>query len=196
MSDRFIELERLIQSDQAAGARILEGLVEEFYADLYHLAITILRNHAEAEDAAQESLIIASTRLHQYQPGTNLRAWLYTIVVNICRGNLRKRRTRRAIQKLLQVSSPSDVKVRPPEEAALKNEIEQQLWKAVNALSEKHRLPILLRYIYDLSIREIAQILGINEGTVRSRLHYGVRKLQAQFSGSGIPFTIRRKIIP
>lgn len=65
-----------------------------------------------------------------------------------------------------------------PEEAASGNEAERQLWNAVDRLDEKHRLPIILRYTYDLSASEIAETLGISEGTVYSRLHYAREKIQ------------------
>ena len=193
MGDLIIELEKLIEAGQTDDAQIVEGLVEGFYADLYHLAITILGDADEAEDAAQETLIIAVTKLDQYQPHTNLKAWLYTIAVNICRGYLRKRKRRLAFQKVLQTFWPSETAPPTPEEVAMQNEMGRQLWKAVNTLGEKHRLPILLRYLHTLSIHEIAQILGINEGTVRSRLHYGVQQLQGQLLRSNFRFTKNRK---
>ena len=196
MGDLIIELEQLIEAGQTDDAQIVEGLVEGFYADLYHLAITILGDADEAEDAAQETLIIAVTKLGHYQPHTNLKAWLYTIAVNICRGYLRKRKSRMAFQNMLQAFAPSETTSPTPEEIAIKNEMDMQLWQAVNTLGEKHRLPILLRYLHNLSIHEIAQILGINAGTERSRLHYGVQKFQGQLLRSNVVLSKSRKTYP
>ena len=182
MSDLYNDLDRLIQTRRATDAEVIENLVDRFYDDLYRLAVTILCDPDEAEDAVQESLITAMMRLDRYQPGTNLRAWLYTITLNTCRGYLRKRSRRFSLSTLLGRLFEQQERPPCPEKAALKNEGNAQLWDAVNDLGEKHRLPILLRYIEDLSTREIAQILGINEGTVRSRLHYGCRKLQERLS--------------
>ncbi len=64
-----------------------------------------------------------------------------------------------------------------PEDIATQKETVQQLWLAVESLNEKHRLPIILRYGQNLSIREIADILEIKEGTVHSRLHNAQKKL-------------------
>lgn len=182
MSDRITEIDRLIQSGRVSNDLIVERLVDVFYADLYHLSISILRDADEAEDATQETLIAAVTHLHKYQPGTNLKAWLYTIAVNTSRGFLRKRGSQHNLRSRLQGLFSQGERLPTPEQAALQSEQDAQLWGAVNALSEKHRLPVLLRYLHGLRNREIAQILGVNEGTVRSRLHYACRKLGEQLS--------------
>jgi len=182
MSDRNTDIDRLIQSGRATDDQIVEKLVDVFYADLYHLSISILRDSDEAEDAAQETLIAAVTHLHKYQPGTNLKAWLYTIAVNTSRGFLRKRGSQRNLLSRLQGLFSQGERLPTPEQTALQSEQDAQLWGAVNALSEKHRLPVLLRYLHGLRNREIAQTLGVNEGTVRSRLHYACRKLSEQLS--------------
>ena len=185
MSDLYNDLDRLLQDNRASDAEVIENLVDRFYDDLYHLALTILEDPDEAEDAAQEALISAMLKLGRYQPGSNLRAWLYTITVNTCRGILRKRRRRFSLRDILERLFEQEEKPPGPEKIALRNEGNAQLWSAVSALGEKHRLPILLRYVENLSVREIAQILEISEGTVRSRLHYGCRKLQGRLSFAG-----------
>ena len=64
----------------------------------------------------------------------------------------------------------------------VRHEANYTLWNAVNGLDDKHRLPIILRYANDLTIREIADILRIPEGTVHSRLHNGCKKLAASLA--------------
>jgi RNA polymerase sigma-70 factor (ECF subfamily) len=186
MSDRITEIDRLIQSGRATDDQIVERLVDVFYADLYYLSISILCDADEAEDATQETLIAALTHLHKYQPGTNLKAWLYTIAVNTSRGFLRKRGSQRNLRSRLQGLFAQRERLPTPEQTALQSEQDAQLWLAVNALSEKHRLPVLLRYLHGLRNREIAKILDVNEGTVRSRLHYACRKLAEQLPRSEV----------
>ena len=74
-----------------------------------------------------------------------------------------------------------------PEEQALRGEAKTQLWQAVNMLDEKRRLPIMLRYLHGLSNQEVAQVMGIREGTVRSRLHYALRELQKRLKQADPP---------
>ena len=64
-----------------------------------------------------------------------------------------------------------------PEEAAMMSEQKRWLWSAVQTLPPKHRFPIVLRYLFDFSTAEIAQILNVPDGTVRSRLYYAEKKL-------------------
>ena len=61
-----------------------------------------------------------------------------------------------------------------------KNEVDQSIWNAVDGLNEKHRLPVILRYVHELTVPEIAHTLHLSQGTVHSRLHYARKELHAQ----------------
>lgn len=187
-------IDQMIVNDELDWEQVFEVLFDKYADDLLHLATTILGDPAAAEDVVQETLITAVTKLHQYQPGTNLNAWLYTIAVNRCRRNYRKNMVRQRLVDRLKDILKQENKFPSPEETILKNEINTQLWKAVNMLGERHRLPIILRYLHGLSCREVAQILGLNEGTVRSRLHYGVQKLQGLVQRKNINIGRERKV--
>jgi RNA polymerase sigma-70 factor (ECF subfamily) len=71
-----------------------------------------------------------------------------------------------------------------PEHAVETAERDHDLWAAVDSLDDKHRLVIALRYVHELPVAEIAQVLEINEGTVHSRLHYARRQLARQLRRS------------
>lgn len=159
----------------------LEALVGEYYAYIRRLALTILDDgqgdaSAEAEDAAQETFITAHRSLAGFRGRASLKTWLTAIAVNACRGRLRKRRLRQTLQATLQglhlARQPES-----PEETAVENEARRQLWQAVDGLDEKHRLPVILRYVHELSVAEIAASLGASEGTIHSRLHYARKAL-------------------
>ncbi len=178
------ELDRLLLSQAVSESEIIEFLLTNCYADLRRLASNILQDPNEAEDAAQETLITAVRKLDNYQPGTNFKAWLYTIAVNICRGYLRKRRVRKNLSSTLKGLFYLSDSTPSIEEQVLRGEAKTHLWQAVNMLNEKQRLPILLRYLHGLSNQEIAQVIGVHEGTVRSRLHYALRELQKRLKQS------------
>ena len=158
----------------------IEVLVRDYYAYIRRLALSILDDPHEAEDAAQETFIAAERALSTFRGEAQVKTWLSAIAVNTCRGRLRKRKMRLVLQTTLQALHLRSSRVATIEEKALQRESNRQLWLAVDKLDDKHRLPVLLRYVHDMSVPEIAVALGVNEGTVHSRLHYARYELQAR----------------
>jgi len=179
MSGSTNNIDDLLRNNQSDHNLIIEAMVEQYRSSLYHLAISILNDHSEAEDATQDAFINAALHLDRYSPGTNMKAWLYSITVNICRGYLRKQLTRKHLDTLLiTIHLVTATPAFDPEQSALQNEHAIQLWAAVSRLSVKHQLVVVLRIVHELPISEIAYILGINEKTVYTRLYDAFRKLR------------------
>ncbi len=158
---------------------LTETLVSQYYPYIVRLAHSILQDAAEAEDVAQETFITALVHIEECDSDANFKAWLSTIAVNKCRDLLRKRKTRQKFTDAWQAvrllgQSPT------PEEITEQSDAQTALWQAVNSLNDKHRLPILLRYVHNLSIHEIARVLDVKEGTIHSRLHNACQKLAGQ----------------
>jgi len=170
----------------------LETLVRDHYAYIQRLALTILDDgspdavvnaQAEAEDAAQDTFLAASRALPDFHGTASLKTWLTTIAVNQCRGRLRKRKSRQRLQKLISnLQSALNNRPSSPEDSALESDTRRRLWAAVDSLDEKHRLPVILRYVHELPIPEIAAALGVPEGTVHSRLHHARARLQTRLT--------------
>jgi RNA polymerase sigma-70 factor (ECF subfamily) len=156
----------------------LDSMAWEYYTRVYSLTLSILNDPDEAEDAAQETFIAAYLNRHQYQPGSNYKAWLFTIAVNYCRRRYNKRQRQDQLIAALQETFNHNRPAPTPEDTALVNESNREIWLAVGQLDKKHRLPILLRYAHHLSIAEISQILNLRPGTVHSRLYYACQKLR------------------
>jgi RNA polymerase sigma-70 factor (ECF subfamily) len=140
----------------------------------------MLPDAQEADDAAQEAIVQALNKLDQYQTGTNFNAWLYTIALNTCRDRLRRHKRRGKLREALYRLRPSSDNRRPAENAALRREAKDDLWRAVGELEEKHRLTVILRTAHDLSVSEIAQVMEVPEKTVYSRLYAAFRKLRGR----------------
>jgi len=162
-------------------------LVDQYYTYIVRLASSILRDMAEAEDVTQETFVSALLHINTVDPNTNLKAWLSTIAVNKCRDLLRKRKVRHKFQTILEIFWDRPDPATLPERMAMHDEATSRLWTAVDQLKDKHRLPILLRYGHNLSIREIAEVLETKEGTIHSRLHYACKKLQHQLDVNESP---------
>ncbi len=162
----------------------LEELVETYQPLLHRLALSVLDNPAEAEDAVQDAFIAIIDSLDAYRGEAALTTWVYAVALNVCRKRLRKRIARKRLMQTLQwlLRLPEEANA-DPEEAAVHNEYDAALRRAVRALDEKHRLPILLHYAHGLTVIEIAQILGIPQGTVLSRLHTARKRLKGILVG-------------
>jgi RNA polymerase sigma-70 factor (ECF subfamily) len=113
-----------------------------------------------------------------------LKSWLSTIVINVARDLLRRQAVRHRLENLLGWSGLFPQKQEAPEHTYLQQESSSALWQAVNSLDEKHRLPVVLRFVLGMAVGEIAAVLELSEGTIHSRLHYAVRKLQARLGSS------------
>lgn len=172
-------IDDLVRRSSSGDERAFETLMVEYYNFIRRLTGSILYDPAEAEDATQEAFIRAAAHIHRLQPGANLKNWLARIAVNLCRDKLRRRRTRQRLTEMLKALTWQTAQSTPAlEDKLILTERQQAIRSAVDALDDKHRLPILLRYVHEMSVAEIAQILNLNEGTVYSRLHYGHLKLR------------------
>ena len=174
----IVEPEQFLRSDNADRQQLAESLLDHYFAAIHRLALSILHDDDTADDVAQDTFILALRQIGRYEPGTNLRAWLSTIAVNLCRDRQRRQRARSRWHAIWGgTQRPPDARARDLEARHVRREANTALWQSVNALDEKHRLPIILRYANGLSIREVADVLNIPEGTVHSRLHHACKKL-------------------
>lgn len=172
-------LQRALAGDGAA----TQSLVQTYQQPVLRLALSILDDPNEAEEAAQDVFVTALGALETYRGEASFKTWLLSITINQCRMRLRKRKARdlllRTVQTFFRVSGASSAF---PEEIIIRREAEGALWKAVHALDEKHRLPILLYYEHDMPVSEIAQALDLPTGTVLSRLYTARERLRAALS--------------
>lgn len=169
----------------------IERLISEYQPGIFRLTLSVLNDPVEANEATQDTFIAALGALKTYRENSTLKAWLYTIGLNVSRNRLRKRKTLQRLNNTLQsIFRIQSQKMASPEEDIIQNEKDAALWKALNQLGEKHRIPLVLRYFHNLSVAEIAEVMNINEGTIHSRLHIGRERLrvelekQSGFSGA------------
>ena len=178
--------EQLLLHEQYNEEDLARALLERYFKPLHYLAYSLLEDAEEADDIVQETLLVALNKIEQYEPGTDLKAWLCRIAIFRCRDVMRRRKVRKkwygVWSRVTAIGSPP----RTPEQHTADHELRGELWQAVDQLNEKHRLPLILHYIHGMTAPEIARILGIKEGTVYSRLHYACRELAGHFSKSEI----------
>ncbi len=154
---------------------------------LFGAALGMTRNRADAEDLVQETYLKAYDKFDQYTPGTNIKAWLYRILTNTYISHYRKvqRSPKRAATdtvedwQLADAASHDGTGLVSAEGEALAAIPSEQVKGALEALSEEHRMVVLLADAEGLSYKEIAQVLDVPIGTVMSRLHRARRALRA-----------------
>jgi RNA polymerase sigma-70 factor (ECF subfamily) len=169
----------LISECIAGNEAAIEMFVRQYETGVFRLALSIVGDQAEANEITQETFISALRSLNSYQETKSLKAWLYTIALNHSRSHLRKRKTLERLRTTLNsIFRVETQKQTLPEESAIQNEKEAEIWKALNKLDESFRIVVILRYFHELSINEISKILSINEGTIHSRLHTARERLR------------------
>lgn len=172
-------IDQLLQRSQAGDARAAEELVQAFQPDLLRLANSLLKDPLEAEEAVQDTFLAALNGLSTYRGESNFKTWLFGIAIHTCHQRLRKLQARRRLSQALQTVFRMGVGPAHPEDALIQGETLTIVRRAIEALGEKHRLPVLLFYDHDLSVAEIAQTLDLPKGTVLSRLHVGREKMRS-----------------
>ena len=160
----------------------------EFAPQLYSAALRMTRNPADAEDVVQETFLKAYRAYDTFQEGTNLKAWLYRILTNTYINRYRKKQRRPDEVDLGEVedlylykrigSTETDSASRSAEVEVLDLLVEEDVRKAIDALPEHFRMPVLLADVEGFSYKEIAEMLDVPIGTVMSRLHRGRKSLQ------------------
>jgi RNA polymerase sigma-70 factor (ECF subfamily) len=161
---------RFLDRLRAGDAPAFEELVMTYQHRVFGVALRMLGNRAEAEDVAQEAFVRAHRALGAFRGDAKLSTWLYAITSRLCLNRLASGERRMARQGEDALLRLSDAGPRP--DAALeRRELETALGRAIAELPEDRRIVVVLRDIEGLSYEEIAQVLELELGTVRSRLH-------------------------
>ena len=183
-----ILIDRFCTGDHAA----FHELVGRHKKKIYFLAYDITGDHHEAEDISQEVFIKMYRSLKAFRRDAKMSSWLYQITVNASIDSLRKKSSRQAtpisefdrlsIQESLAASGAYAFDpLRSTESSQIQNHISQALKK----ISPKERTIFVMRHYNDLKLNEIAEVLGITIGTVKSLLFRAIRKLRKELSSYG-----------
>jgi RNA polymerase sigma-70 factor, ECF subfamily len=176
----------LFGTKRSPGPDPFEAQVLQHLDALFAVACRLTRAPLDAEDLVQDSLVKAMRAREQYQPGTNLKAWLFKILTNTFINKYRRGGLERVVldgpdaDPLADgwVSAASMRALRDAETQALRPIMREEINRALDELPEEFRLAVVLSDVEELSYKEIAQVMDCPVGTVMSRLHRGRRLLQ------------------
>lgn len=177
MNEEQVWLDKARQGDKAAFGK----LIEAYQGPVYNLAYRMLNNSGEAEEAAQEAFIRAYTRLESYNPAHKFSTWMLSITSNYCIDLIRKRRAL-----LLSIDEPlpahpalQSEKSKGPESQMVTNEQQEMVQELLQELPEDYRQAVVLRYWYEMSYDEIAEVMNTTVSAIKSRL-FRARRLLAE----------------
>ena len=159
-----------------------EEILRRYNKPIYSFIVNYVGDYDVAQDAFQEALVRAFRNLRKYRLGTNFSAWLHKVALNASKDCLKKRYRNQKMEAhecedydplaLLRDLRPS------PEELLERRELQAVVRKALGLLSSPHREVILLYQFQGFSYEEISRTLSCPLGTVKSRIHYAMRKLE------------------
>lgn len=175
-------INQVLKGDQNAYAEIVE-----IYKDkVFQLCYRMLGNRHEAEDMAQEAFIRAYVNIASFNINLKFSTWLYRIATNLCIDRIRKKKPDYYLDAEVSGTDgltmysqiPADTTL--PEDEVESMELQGIIQREISRLPEKYRSVIVLKYIEELSLNEISEILDMPLGTVKTRIHRGREALRQQ----------------
>ena len=181
---------RLIQEIRSGNTELFEYFVRQYQKKITRVAYRFLHDAGEADCAAQESFLRAYQNLDAFREGSTFETWLTRICINWCKDRLKRRRL---VLYFHQAPSrddedsegPQDLVPHPgpsPERRAEGREIRERLGAAIDALSPRQRSIFVMKHYEEMSIPEIAEVTGLDSGTIKSHLFRAAHKIREHLS--------------
>ena len=177
-------IKQVLKGDQNAYADI----VNLYQHKLYQICYRMLGNKQEAEDIAQEAFVRAYINLHSYDQKRKFSTWIYRIATNLCIDRIRKKKPDYYLDAEvagtdgLDMYSQIAADEQLPEDVVAQMELQDRIQYEISRLPDKYRSVIVLKYIEELSLQEISEILDMPLGTVKTRIHRGREALRKQLN--------------
>ena len=185
------ELVRVDRDKESAAERTkrFERDALQYMNQLYAAAMRYTKNPEDAQDLVQDTYIKAYNSFHQFEPGTNLKAWLYRVLTTTFINTYRKDQRRPQTSdseledwQIAEASSHTSDQGKSTEDVVLENLPDSDIKNALAEIPEEFRMAVYLADVEGFSYKEIAEIVGSPAGTVMSRLHRGRKQLREKLA--------------
>ena len=167
---------------QRGDRKALDVLVRRYYNPLLNFALRQTGDRDKAADMVQKTFVRVFSSARTYQPGKKFSTWVYTITINLCKDDLRRKQVRREASLDEIEEKTGDItrftETESGEDIALEGISSERLWEEVRKLPEKFATPLLLHFRQGLGYNEIAEAMGVPIGTVKSWTFHAVRRLR------------------
>lgn len=184
---------RLVQLSRNGDRKAFEELVDMYKDKIFHLGYRMLGHSSEAEDIVQETFLRVYSNLNRYDEAQKFSTWIYRIATNLCIDRLRKRKPSYSLDAEMPDGEGADwysmlpADQETPEEEFILSETQRHIRKAIDTLPSKYKSVVVLRYLHDMSLQEISEVLKMPVTTVKTRVHRGReflrKKLEPEFGG-------------
>lgn len=155
-----------------------ETLYDRYAGKLLRYVFRFVNDQAQAQDLVQETFLKLIEKPEAFDTGKRFSTWLYTVAGNLCRNHLRNIGNRKRINESLRMDDAGEM---PKSTMDLKR-LQSAIQSVFGTLSEKEQEVFVLRFELDMSMKEMAEVLGIPEGSVKSRLFYLLKKIAPQLN--------------
>ena len=167
----------LISRARGGDREAFGALVEQYRDNVYRLAYRMCGNAYDADEAAQEAFVAAWRALPNFRGDAKFSTWLYRLTTNAAIDVMRREKRHQTVGDGEMVDLADDAD--SPQETVERTEQQEAVQKALSTLSEEYREVLLLRYMEELDYAEIAEVLQLPSGTVKSRINRGRQALKA-----------------
>jgi len=179
----------LVRASRDGDQEAFGELVRKYQGKIYSLAYGMVGNHADADDLAQEIFLKTYRNIKKFRFKSSFYTWLYRIATNTIISRRKKLRGDSHLElkpQVLDIEGSPYLATRlggeKGDRAMSSKEMKKDIYRAIDTLSDKHKEVVVMHDIEGIPNSEIAQILSISQGTVRSRLHYARERLQKELS--------------
>jgi len=179
----------LVRASRDGDQEAFGELVRKYQGKIYSLAYGMVGNHADADDLAQEIFLKTYRNIKKFRFKSSFYTWLYRIATNTIISRRKKLRGDSHLElkpQVLDIEGSPYLATRlggeKGDRAMSSKEMKKDIYRAIDMLSDKHKEVVVMHDIEGIPHSEIAQILSISQGTVRSRLHYARERLQKELS--------------